>query len=183
MPTATENAFRKAVAAGTFAPAYCLYGDNDFRKDVALAAALDAIVVPGLRDFNLDIGRGPDLDAESVVAMLGTPPLAAPRRAVAVRDVAGLKKDARRALDQYLERPAPDTVLLLVAAAGGKPDATMTARTVTVEFPALTGERLPKWLAHRAVTLGATITPEAAALLQEAVGADLGTLASDSINS
>jgi len=179
MPTATEHAFDKAVAAGRFAPAYYLFGDDDFRKDEAVAAALDAIVAPELRDFNIDVGRGPDLDAESLVTMLATPPLAAPRRGVAVRDVSALKKDARRALDQYLERPAADTILLLVAPAGARPDAVLAARTTTVEFPALDGDRLPAWLAHRAKKLGATITPGASALLQAAAGPDLATLASE----
>jgi DNA polymerase-3 subunit delta len=179
MPTATEHVFRKAIAARTLAPVYYLYGDDDFRKEEAVARALEAAVAPEFRDFNVDLRRGPDLDAESVVAVLGTPPLVAPRRAVAIRDVGGLKKDARRELDRYLERPAPDLMLLLVAVAGSKSDRALSDRAVAVEFAALTGDRLPKWIEHRAGELGATITPQAAALLQEAAGTELGPLASE----
>jgi len=179
MPTATEHAFRRAVTARTFAPVYSLYGDDDFRKEEAVARALAAAVAPEFRDFNVDVRRGPDLDADSMVVLLGTPPLAAPRRAVAIRDVGGLKKDARRELDRYLERPAPDLLLLLVVGAGGKVDRALSDRSVTVEFQALAGDRLPKWIEHWAGELGATITPEATALLQEAAGTDLASLASE----
>jgi DNA polymerase-3 subunit delta len=179
MPTATEHAFRKAVTAGKFAPVYYLYGEDDFRKTEAMAAALAAAVPSALRDFNVDVRRGPDLDAEAVCAMLGTPPLIATRRAVALRDVQGLRKDARRELDRYLERPAADTLLLIVATAGSKPDRALSERAVAVEFQELKGDRLPAWIAHRAAAGGATITPEAAAFLQEAAGVELATLASE----
>jgi DNA polymerase-3 subunit delta len=48
-----------------------------------------------------------------------------------------------------------------------------------VEFPVLSGDRLPKWIAHRAGELGVPITPAAAALLQQAAGTDLAALASE----
>ncbi len=144
-----------------------------------MSAALAAAVAPECRGFDLDVRRGQNLDAESVVALLETPPLAGPRRAVAIRDVHGLKKDARRELERYLERPAADLLLLLVGVGGEKVDRTLSERTVAVEFPPLSGDRLPKWIVHRANELGVPITPEAAALLQEAVGTDLGALASE----
>jgi DNA polymerase III subunit delta len=179
MPTATEHAFRKAIASQAFAPVYYLYGEDDFRKDEAVARALAEVVAPELRDFNVDVRRAADLDAESLVALLGTPPLAAPYRAAAIRDVGALRKDARRELDRYLDHPAADALLLLVATGGTKVDRTLTDRAVSVEFAVLTGERVPKWIAHRSGELGATITPQAAALLQEAVGTDLAAIASE----
>jgi DNA polymerase III subunit delta len=179
MPSATEHAFRKAVAARSFAPVYYLYGDDDFRKDDAASAALVAAVAPEWRDFDVHVRRGSDLDAASIVAMLETPPLAGPRRAAAIREVNGLKRDARRELDRYLEHPASDLLLLLMAPAGEKLDRGLADRAVAVEFPVLGGDRLPKWITHRAGELGVSITPEATALLQEAVGTDLGALASE----
>jgi DNA polymerase-3 subunit delta len=179
MPTASEHVFRKAVTARSFAPVYYLHGDDDFRKDDAMSAALAAAVEPECRGFDLDVRRAQDLDAESIVALLETPPLAGSRRAVAIRDVHGLKRDARKELERYLERPATDLLLLVVGVGGEKVDRTLSERTVAVEFPVLSGDRLPRWIVHRANELGVPITPEAAALLQEAVGSDLGALASE----
>jgi DNA polymerase-3 subunit delta len=104
----------------------------------------------------------------------------ADRRVVVVRGVAGLKKEARQALDRYLARPAPDLVLVLVAAAGAKADRALCDRTVAVEFAPLTGNRIPRWIAHHATTvLGVSITPAAIELLQSATGDDLPQLASE----
>src|SRR5215469_1011903 len=133
MPSASEHVFRKAITAGSLAPVYYLYGDDDFRKDDAASAALAMAVEPSSRGFDLDVRRANDLDAEAIVTLLETPPLAGPRRAVAIRDVHGLKKDARRELERYLEHPAADLLLLLVAAAGEKVDRTLSERTVAVE--------------------------------------------------
>jgi DNA polymerase-3 subunit delta len=179
MATASEHVFRKAITARSLAPVYYLYGDDDFRKNDAASAALAAAVAPECRGFDLDVRRAQDLDAESIVTLLETPPLAGPRRAVAIREVHGLKKDARRELERYLERPAADLLLLLVATAGEKVDRALSERAVAVEFPVLSGDRLPKWIMHHATELGVPITPEAAALLQEAVGTDLAALASE----
>jgi DNA polymerase-3 subunit delta len=179
MPSLTEHAFRKAVSAGEFAPVYYLWGDDDFRKGEAVARALEAAVPLAVRDFNAEVHRGGDLDAGTLESILGTPPMMADRRAVVLRDTGSLKKDARRVLDQYLSRPAENTVLFLVAAAGGKPDAALRDHATAVEYPELTGDRLPKWIVHRASEQHAALTPEAAALLQQAAGPELAALASE----
>ncbi len=179
MPVATEHAFRKAITAGTFAPVYYLHGEDEFRKAEAVARAVDVAAASPSRDFNLDVRYGGDLDAETLGSVLDTPPLMADRRVVVVREVGTLRKDARRALNRYLERPAPDTLLLLVAGAGTAPDRSLMERATTVEFPELTGDRLPKWIAHHASELGATVTPGAVSLLVQAVGSGLPALASE----
>jgi DNA polymerase-3 subunit delta len=179
MPSSTEHALRKAVASGVFAPVYYLYGEDEFRKEEAVGDVLAAAVPGESRDFNVETRRGGDVSAEVLEAVLGTPPLMSPRRAVALRDVGSLKKDASRVLARYLEQPAPDTVLLLVATADSKRDSVLSDASVSVEFPALTGERVRKWIAHRAGLLGATIPPGACALLHEAVGNDLPSLVSE----
>jgi DNA polymerase-3 subunit delta len=82
-------------------------------------------------------------------------------------------------LDQYLGRPAENTVLFLVVPAGGKADAALRDRSTTVDYPELTGDRLPKWIVHRAAEQHATLTADAAALLQQAAGPELAALASE----
>ncbi|HWZ59496.1 MAG TPA: hypothetical protein VNW46_11030, partial [Gemmatimonadaceae bacterium] len=103
----------------------------------------------------------------------------AERRAVVIRDVPALRKDARATLDRYLTHPAADTTLVLVAPAGAKPDKSLADRATAIEIAPLSGERLGEWIARRAEALGASITPEASALLQTAVGNDAGQLAAE----
>ena len=173
-----QRTLRKAIQERSFDPAYYLYGEDDFLKEDALRQLLAAAVDPATRDFNLDVRRGAELDGETLGVLLGTLPMMAERRVVVVRDVAALKKETRGVLDRYLERPAPDVVLVLVAPAGTKVDRTLADRATPLEYPPLTGDRVPKWIAHYVASeLGASITPSAAELLQSAVGSDLPQLA------
>jgi DNA polymerase-3 subunit delta len=175
--SAGQKALRTAIQARTFDPVYYLYGAEDYLKDEVLRQLIEAAVEPATRDFNFESLRAGDVEAEAFGSVLATPPMMAERRLVVVRDVAALRKDARRALDQYLKRPANDTVLVLVAAAGSKEDRTLLENATAVEFEPLSGARIPKWITYYAThDLACEITPEAVALLQDAVGTELTQL-------
>lgn len=180
MSVTAQKAFNAALKSKAFPPVYYFVGADDFQKDDALKRLIDAAVDPATRDFNLEIRRGAELDAGALGSLLATPPMMAERRLVAIRDVTALKKDARAALDRYLERPASDTVVALVAPADAKADKVLDARCTVVEYEPLKGDRLPKWIAHHARTeLGVDITPEAAQLLETSVGDDLLQLSAE----
>ena len=182
MPAVLERAFRKSLQRGDFERVYYFHGDDDFLKEQAVRELVAAAVDASTRDFNLDIRAGAELDAETLGSLVGTPPMMAERRVIVVRDVAALRKDARAALDRYLEQPAPDVMLILVAPAAekAKVDKGLEARAATMEFTPLTGDRVPRWIMHHVETvLGATITPDAAELLQQATGNELAALAAE----
>lgn len=176
---------RAAIQDRKFAPAYYLYGEDDFLKEEALRQLLEAAVDPATRDFNLDQRRGADLDAETLASLLGMPPMMAERRVVVVRDVDGLRKDAREALERYLGSPSPDLLVILTAGADAKSDKSLSTLAVAVDCAPLTGAQIPKWIVARAEkTLGGErkagegrITPAAVELLQDAAGTDLAQLA------
>ena len=175
---AVQRALRAAVQQQRFDPVYFLHGEDEFLKEDALRQLLAAAVDPATRDFNLEVRRGNELTGETLGSLLGTPPMMADRRVLVVRDPGALKKDARAALDRYLKAPASDSVVVLVAPAGGKADKPLLDRTTAWEFAPLTGDRVPKWIAfHAESVLETTITPGAVALLEEAVGSDLSQLA------
>lgn len=160
-----------------FASAYLFWGDDEWRKDAALRELLKGAVDAASRDFNLDQLRGPDLDADGVSTVLGTPPMMADRRVVVIRDVSGMKKGARTALDRYLAKPAPDVVLALVLGVGVKPDAPLLSKCFALQINAVSGDELTKWIVKQtAERFGAEITTDAAVLLQSAAGDDAATL-------
>jgi DNA polymerase-3 subunit delta len=176
-PVVDAKVLRTAVKERSFAPAYYLFGDDDYLKNEELRRLIDAAIDPATRDFNLEFLRGGEVEATTLGSIAETPPMMADRRAVVVRDVNALKKDARTVLDRYLERPAPDVLLVLVAGAGVKADKTLTAATAAIEFAPLSGARVPKWISYYVEhDLGATITASAATLLQEAAGTELAQL-------
>src|SRR5258706_2436690 len=159
-------------------PVYLLHGDEDVLKDEAIRALVDS-AVGSSRDFNLDVRFAPDLTPESFHALVNTPPMMAERRAVVIRGVEQVGKRKTDLLDEvvrYLASPNPTTVLVLVVAAGEEADADLVRASATVAVDALAAERVPRWLQHRATTLGVTLAPDATELLLKAVGSDLSTL-------
>jgi DNA polymerase-3 subunit delta len=159
-------------------PVYLLYGDEDVLKDEAVRALADAAVGPS-RDFNLDVRFAPDLTPESFHALVNTPPMLADRRAVVIRGMEQLGKRKTKLRDEivhYLAAPNPTTLLVLVVAAGEEPDADFLRASTAVAVDALSAERVPRWVQHRASTLGVTLAEDAAELLLKAVGNDLSAL-------
>lgn len=159
-------------------PIYLLHGDEDVLKDEAIRALVDA-TVGSSRDFNLDVRFAPDLTPESFHALVNTPPMLAERRAVVIRGMEHLGKRKTKLRDEvvrYLASPNPTTLLVLVVAAGEEPDADLVRASTSVALDALAAERVPRWLQHRASTLGVTLAGEATELLLKAVGNDLSTL-------
>lgn len=173
------KALQAAVQKKQFDPAYYLHGEEEFRKEDAIRYVVEHAVDPGTRDFNLDQRKGAELDGEALASLLAMPPMMAERRVVVIRDVTGLRKDARTALDNYLSAPAADLLVLLTAPPDAKPDKTLAHLATAVEFEPLSGAQVPKWIATRVEKLGARITTEATSLLQNAVGTDLSQLATE----
>jgi DNA polymerase-3 subunit delta len=179
MSASSLKTLRDAIKRRSFDGAYYIWGEDDYQKDDAVRQLLDATIDPGARDFNLDTRRSAELDAEGLGVLLLTPPMMAERRAIVLRDVGLLKKDARRALDEYLKHPASDLLLIMTGAAGSKADSALSASATSLQFDALTGDRIPRWITHRAGELGVRISQPAIELLQAAVGSDLHQLAGE----
>ena len=177
MASAGEKALHAALKKREFDPVYYFYGDDDFLKGISVRELVDVAVDPATRDFNLELRRGTEIDAETLDSLLGTPPMLAERRVIVVKDVDKLRKDARKQLDAYLKHPASDNVLVLVSPSGVKMDKGLSTHSTVVEFPPLTGNRVPKWVVyHVESVLKTAITADAVSLLIEAVGEDLSQL-------
>ncbi len=180
MSASSLKTLRDAIKRRSFDGAYYIMGEDDYQKDDAVRQFLDVALEPGARDFNLDTRRAADLDPETLGVLLSTPPMMAARRVIVLRDVGALKKDARKVLDDYLKSPAPDLLLLMTGAAGSKPDPGLSAASTQLQFDPLSGDRIPKWINHKATTeLGVRISEPAIELLQAAVGSDLHQLAGE----
>ena len=131
-----------------------------------------------MRDFNLDQRSAAEQDAESLHALLNTPPMLAERRAVVLRGVEQLrsKSKAREALVAYLKHPSPATVLILVQSDSEAPEVELATHATTVAAQRLPPERALRWVAHAAGQRSLTVEPAAAELLVSAMGADLSAL-------
>src|SRR3954465_1535548 len=124
MPAQTYAPLLRSLAKGELAPVYYLYGPQDILKDEAVQAIMDRALDPGLRDFNLDQRTAAQLDAESLYTLCTTLPMMADRRVVVLRELEGWKRKpkVRAAFLEYLERPARETVVVLVQGSSEEPD-------------------------------------------------------------
>lgn len=179
---------RKSIASQRFDPAYYFHGADEYRKDAAVRELVAGAVDPSTKDFNFDLLRGADVSDEQLESALNTPPMMAARRVVVLRDVGGLKKDARTVLERYLQRPAPDTVLALIAAPdfpGGTKaekdlDAALNRHATPLNFSVLADKAMHEWLVqHAHDEHGVEVSDGAASLLLAHVGADSAQLASE----
>lgn len=173
--SAAQKALFSAIEKREFDPVYHFAGDDDFRKQEALNLLVNAAVDPATRDFNYEARRGSEITAEGIGSLLATPPMLAERRVVVIRDAGALKKDARAAVETYLQRTSPDVVLVLVQPSGEKPDPKFAPATMVL-FEPISGPQLSRWIAMRAEHHGTTITAGAAELLQSSIGNDLPQL-------
>jgi DNA polymerase III subunit delta len=169
-----------AIKRGTFDGVYYVCGEDDFQKDHAVKQLIEAAVEPAMRDFNMEVLRAQETDAKTLDAALSALPMMADRRIVIVRDVSALKKDARKVLDRYTQKPSPDVLVILIEASGGKSDKELLKSTTPLDWAFLTADRIPRWISHYTATHFKTkISTEASDLLQAAVGTDLNQLVSE----
>lgn len=181
MAAQTFDSIRKSLARGEIAPVYYLGGEDELRKDELIAEILDRAVEPATRDFNLDVRGAADVDAESLHALIETPPMLAARRGVVIRGVDQWRKNAKTwdVLHRYLAHPSATTVLILVQGGGEPLDAAVAAKARCGESGVLEREDLIAWVATRASQQRLALAPDAAAHLVDTVGSDTAQLAAE----
>jgi DNA polymerase-3 subunit delta len=179
MPAQKLDAVSRAIQRGEFAPVYYLHGPEDLLKEEIARAVVDRALDPALRDFNFDQASAASLDPEAVYELCNTPPMMADRRVVVIRDVEAWKRrpKARNTLLACLERPSPDSVLLLLqGGAEETEDRELAARATSVACDSLPAERAVRWVTRRAAALGVTFARGAAEHLVRVVGTELRAL-------
>jgi DNA polymerase-3 subunit delta len=182
MPAQTYDALLRALSKGELAPVYYFYGPQDILKDEAVSLIVERALDPGLRDFNYDQRPAAQLDPESIFDLCTTLPMMADRRVVVIRDLEGWKRKpkARAAFLKYLERPARETIAILVqSAAEEEPDKELLRGAYAVACESLPAERARRWLLRRAGALGVVLEEAAAHHLVAVTEGDLGALASE----
>ena len=180
---AMKNSLRRVLAQGSTGGVFFLYGEDEHRKGEAAQALVDAHLDPGTRDFNLDVVQASEVSVEDLARILATPPMMAERRVIVVRGVEAFAGAARSRdlILRLVENPPSDLALILSARIPERSKAkfyqTLIKRAQSVEFAMITPDDVPGWLMEEAtVRFGATMEPDAARALGQAIGADLGIL-------
>lgn len=163
------------------APAYYLHGSEVLLKDEALATLLDHLLDPATRDFNLDVVSAQQVEPDQLASLCATLPMMAERRVVVLKDVEAWKRKTRAKLAavEYLARPAPETVVIIVQGNDDEPDREIVQHAQPVDCAPLTGEALEDWLDARLRSVEVELAPDAREHLLRATGGELGLLASE----
>ncbi len=165
------------------APVVVLQGEETYLKQAALKAILRRTL--GNDDGELDGSRypGSEVDFKTVRDELLTVSMFAAARVVVVEEAEEFVSQHRAALEEYLDRPARASVLVLDVKHWPK-NTRLSKKLASagreIECTELKGAPLQRWLGQELQTrAGKQLTRDAAALLMELVGTSLGLLSQE----
>ena len=168
------------VRSGIFKCVYLLMGEEPYYPDLVCEAIIQHCLQDWEKDFNETICYGGEVDADTVITAARRFPMMADRQLVVVKEAQQMKTLEDLAL--YCQNPLDSTVLviLLHGASADKRRAlykSVLKTGVIVESNALRDYELPQWIQSYYEGRGLNIHPEAALLLAESAGTDLGKIA------
>ncbi len=198
---AAADRFLAEISSPEIRPGYILAGDEAFLQQRCRAGVLATLAPPDERDFclfDLDLAETSIFDA---LERARTPSLMAPFQTIFVRNLKllytrGAKKEEFAAIDAYFRHPNPQALLLFVADHLHLPHdlrrmemqdrerfdrirETLGDWCGLVELARIDASDAARWLVESAPVHGATITPDAARELVDALGADMLQIANE----
>lgn len=182
MPKLTFDSFYKGLRKGEIPNAIYLYGIEDVLKEEAVAEIISRTLEPSLKDFNFDQCSAADLNPEQAETLCQSLPMMADRRVAIIRGVEDWNKraKAKATVLKYLERPAAETILILIQGSGEPAiDVDLAGRTAAVAAEPLSEDRAYRWLLLHAERNGVVIDEGAGQHMVRATGGSLGALRSE----
>lgn len=165
--------------AGKFSPVYLLMGDEPYYPDQVCNAVIEYSLDEFSRDFNETVCYGSDVDADTVITAARRFPMMAERQLVVVKEAQAMRDLEQLAV--YCENPLDSTVLVLLMR-GSSADKRKALykqcvkNGVVVESNALRDYEMASWISRYYSSRGLEIAPDAAALLAEYAGTDMGKI-------
>ena len=168
------------VRSGIFKSIYLLMGEEPYYPELVCQAIIDNCLQDWEKDFNETICYGADVDADTVITAARRFPMMADRQLVVVKEAQQMKSLEELAV--YCQQPLDSTVLVLLlhGASADKRKAlykSVLKTGVVLESNVLRDYEMPQWIAAYYEGRGLKIHPEAAQLLAESAGTDLGKIA------
>ena len=170
----------KEAREGIFKPVYLLMGDEPYYVDMVCDAILEHCLDESEKDFNQTVCYGADVTADAVITAARRYPMFADRQLVVLKEAQMMKDLDDLAI--YCQNPLESTVLV-IAMHGASADKrkslykTVSKMGVVVDSPVLKDYEVARWIGMYYQSQGLSIAPDAAALLAEYAGTDLGKIA------
>lgn len=178
----TFDSIMRSLKEQRYAPVYILMGEESFFIDKITDYIAENIVPVEERDFNQMILFGADTNTEQVAMLAKEYPMMAERRVVIVKEAQALKN--MDALEKYLDKPSPTTVLVLCFKNGTvdrRKKWVSKAEAVGVVFDSKKKREteLPAFIEGYVRLKKMGIDPKATAMLADHIGSDLARIASE----
>jgi len=179
---------RQALDTGDIGPVYVLVGEDQLRLEAAVEVMRRHVLDPAAAAFNERILRGDQVGWQDVLQAAQGFPMMGDRQLIWLKNLEALDKATNKddpglkALESYLESPAPSTVLIL---SGEKIDGRKKWATVArkkgylFSFEPPSGRDLHEWIDRAARREGLSLDNDAMHVLADLVGNDLRALAAD----
>jgi DNA polymerase-3 subunit delta len=184
----TAELYNELIASmkdGNFAPVYMLMGEEGYYIDKVCEYITSNALTEEEKDFNLTVCYGSDVTARQIMDDARRFPVMADRQVVVVREAQAMKD--LEALEKYMERPVPTTVLV-ICYKNGKIDArkklltrAKTVGKVFISEPIRYDNEIVAFINDYLKSEGrnATIDSRAAEVVAAHIGGDLKRLASE----
>ena len=150
------------------------------KSSVQIPALCAELVEESFKDFNEYIFYGADTDADTVVSAARQYPMMSERILVVVKE-AQMMKDIET-LQYYCQQPLDSAVLVVLLHKGAVDKRKAFYKSVQkcggaiVESPSLRDYEIADWIVRYYRSRGLNISPEAATLMGESTGTELGTI-------
>lgn len=174
-----SRAIIEEINQGTFAPVYLLMGEEPYYVDLTEKAIVENAMTEDQRDFNQFCMYGLDTTVEDVVSNARRYPMFADRTLVILREAQALKGIENLSL--YTAEPLESTVLVIVYR-GLLDKRKALYKSIEkcgriLESSLVRDYELVGWINSYYSGRGLSIDPDAAALMAESIGTDLGKIA------
>lgn len=168
-----------SLQSGQRKPLYLLHGEEPYFIDQISSFIQEHVLSESEQVFNQRIFYGKDTDFKMVIDECSQYPMMSDLRLVVVREAQEMK--SLMELEAYFEKPVPSTMLVLCYKYKKLDQRTKAAKAikqngVIFESKKLYDNQLPGWILNESKRHGVKLQPEAAHLLSEYLGNDLGAI-------
>lgn len=186
--SATAEQILSDLKQKKFAPVYFLQGEEPYFIDQVADLIESTALTPSERSFNQTICYGKESEVNKILANARKFPMMAERNVVIVKEAQEIpdleKENGTKQLLAYLEKPVPSTVLVFCYK-HKKLDkrkslaSVLEKKTVFLSSEKVKEYKLAEWIEGFCKQKSIKIAPQAAALIAEYLGNDLGRIANE----
>lgn len=178
-----HNQILKDLKNKVYHPVYFLTGEETYYIDLIADYIENNVLDDAEKDFNQTILYGKECDIATIISEAKRYPMMANHNVVIIKEAQHLNTQIDK-LESYLEQPTPTTILVFCykykkidgRKAFGK---TLKKKSVYFETKKLYDNQIPEWISAYLKDKNYTITPQAALLIAEFLGADLGKVVNE----